>query len=69
MGEEREKLIKRIEHWAEHNDDHTMRYEDSAKGLKTIGLDEAAQDLKKAADAGKQVSIHLRSALEKLIDN
>ena len=66
MSDEREKLIKRIEHWAEHNDEHTTRYEESAKEAKTMGLVGAAQDLIKAAEAGKQVSIYLRGALKKL---
>ena len=66
MSEEKEKLIKRIEHWTEHNDEHTSRYEESAKEAKTMGQVGAAQGLIKAAEAGKQVSIHLRGALKKL---
>jgi hypothetical protein len=66
MSEEKEKMIKRIEHWAEHNDEHTARYEESAKEAKTMDQVEAAQGLIKAAEAGKQVSIHLRGALKKL---
>ena len=48
MSDEREKLIKRIEHWAEHNDEHTSRYEESAKEAKNIDLTESAQYLLKA---------------------
>jgi 3-methyladenine DNA glycosylase AlkC len=66
MSDEREKLIKRIEHWAEHNDEHTNRYEESAEEAKNIDLPESAQHLLKAAEAGRQVSIHLRNALKKI---
>lgn len=66
MSDEREKLIKRIEHWAEHNDEHTNRYEESAKEAKNIDLPESAQHLLKAAEAGRRVSIHLRNALKKI---
>ncbi len=66
MSEEKEKLIKRIEHWAEHNDEHTNRYEESAKEAKNIDLPESAQHLLKAAETGRQVSIHLRNALKKI---
>jgi hypothetical protein len=66
MSEEKKKLVKRIEHWAEHNDEHTIRFEETAKEAKNMGLTGATQYLIKAAEAGKQVSIHLRDALNKL---
>ncbi len=44
MSEEKEKLIKRIEHWAEHNDEHTTRYEESTKEAKAMGFAGAAYD-------------------------
>ena len=66
MSEEKEKLVKRIEHWAEHNDEHTTRYVESAKEAKTIGSDGASLELAKAAEYGRQVSTHLRAALKKL---
>jgi hypothetical protein len=65
MNEEKEKLMKRIEHWAEHNDEHTGRYDESAEEARRMGLG-IDIDLAKAAEAGRQVSLHLRAALKKL---
>jgi len=69
MIEGKEKLIKRIEHWADHNDEHTGRFEEAAEEAKAMGLTEVVQDLLKAAEAGRQVSLILRRALRKVGQN
>jgi len=66
MVEERHRLEKLIEHWAEHNDEHTARFKESAGKASDIGLPGVAEELKGAAEAGRKVSEHLRSAMEKM---
>ena len=56
------KLKKRIQHWAEHNDEHTARFQESAKTAEELGLHKVAQALQAAATAGRTVSDELRKA-------
>lgn len=62
MNEDKIKLKKRIQHWAEHNDEHTARLRESAKTAETLGLSQVAQALLAAAAAGRIVSDELRKA-------
>jgi hypothetical protein len=62
MEEDKVKLKKYIEHWAEHNDEHTARFRESAEEAEEMGLLEAAEALRAAAEAGKAVSTHLKKA-------
>jgi hypothetical protein len=39
MNDERQRLRKLIEHWAEHNEDHRVRFEDSAREASRMGLE------------------------------
>ncbi len=64
MGEEKLRLRKLIEHWAEHNDEHRVRFEESATRAIEMGLDTVATELKQAAEKAAEVSKHLRRALE-----
>lgn len=66
MFEEKLRLKKLIEHWAEHNDEHTARFKESAGKASETGLPEVADELMAAAEAGGRVSEHLRSAIEKM---
>ena len=59
-----ERLKKLIEHWAEHNDEHRSRFEESAEEAGRMGLDAVAKSLKSAAKRAAEVSEHLRKALE-----
>ena len=61
-----ERLKKLIEHWAEHNDEHRLRLEESAVEAERMGLVEASHSLKMAAKQASEVSRHLREALEKI---
>jgi len=65
MEEEKLRLKKLIEHWAEHNDEHSTRFKESAEKASEMGLPGVAEKLKGAAEAGRKVSEHLRSAIEK----
>jgi len=64
MSEERLRLRKLIEHWAEHNDEHRARFEESAGKASEMGLDSVAAELTEAAEKSIEVSEHLRRALE-----
>ncbi len=66
MSEERLRLKKLIEHWIEHNDEHSARFKESAEKASEIGLPEVADELKAAAERGGKVSEYLRSAMEKM---
>jgi hypothetical protein len=64
MGEERLRLKKLIKHWAEHNDAHRARFEESSGKAEEMGLIAVVDNLKKAAESATQVSKYLRRALE-----
>jgi hypothetical protein len=64
MSEERLKLKKLIEHWAEHNDEHRARFEESAVKAEEMGLSAVVDNLKKAVERATEVSMYLRRALE-----
>jgi hypothetical protein len=66
MGDRRIRLRKLIEHWAEHNDEHSARIRESAVEASEIGLEEVAINLKAAAEKGARVSEHLRKALKNI---
>lgn len=66
MEDKKLRLRKLIEHWAQHNDEHSGRFKESAIEAEELGLSDVADELKKAAEKGKAVSEHLRSALEKI---
>jgi hypothetical protein len=57
------RLKKLIEHWAEHNDEHRARFEESAVEATEMELDAVVDNLKKAADRATEVSMYLRRAL------
>lgn len=64
MSDERLRLRKLIEHWAEHNDEHRARFEESAREAAEMGLGAIAENLKAAAERAAEVSEHLLRALE-----
>lgn len=67
MNEEKQKLKKRIEHWAHHNDEHSLRFEEAAKNAEALELETVALALRAAAVSGKSVSKELRKAEENII--
>lgn len=66
MDEKKLYLIKLIEHWAEHNDEHGRRFDESAVEAEGQGLHGAAKELRKASQKAREASKHLRKALKEL---
>lgn len=64
MAMDRERLKKLIEHWAEHNEEHMARFEESAEEAAGMGLEAMADGLRAAAKKAAEVSGHLREALK-----
>ena len=51
-----EKMIKLLEHWVKHNDDHAETYRDWAKKAKEKNMDEAGLLLEDAAEMTLEIS-------------
>ena len=51
-----EKLIKLLQHWIKHNDDHVKTYLDWAQKAKENDLNEANSMLENAAEETKKIS-------------
>lgn len=66
MDEKLLRLMKLVEHWAEHNDEHAQRYNESAKEAEDVGLTKVAAELEKAYSEALKVSEHLRMALSEI---
>lgn len=66
MGEERMRMAKLIEHWAHHNDEHGVRFAETAAEAERMGLGVVAEELRRAADESEKVSGHLLKALKHL---
>mgnify|MGYP000209181194 CR=1 FL=1 len=66
MDEDKLRLIKLVEHWIEHNDEHGNRFKEEAEKAEKIDLTKAANEMKKAAEASDEVSKRLAKALEYL---
>lgn len=64
MEEEKLRILKLVEHWVMHNDEHTQRFREVALEAKGMGLDEISRCLEAAAEKGDQVSGSLREAIE-----
>jgi len=59
-----EKLIKILEHWVKHNDDHARTYRDWAKEAKSAGMQDVAFLLEGAADMTLLISNKFDQAIE-----
>ena len=55
-----------VEHWAEHNEEHRKRFEESADDAQRMGLEDAANKLRSAALKATEVTEQLRKALKAL---
>ena len=69
MDEERLRLVKLVEHWIEHNDEHGKRFREEAERAEKGGLLDAAVEMMKAAEATKEVSKKLSNALKHLMES
>jgi len=63
MEEEKLRLKKLIQHWTEHNDEHTARYAEAAEQASKLGLPRTGEALRDAAEAGRNVSKALRKSM------
>ena len=63
MNEEKLRLMKLVEHWVEHNDDHGNRFSEEATKAEKLGLKEVADEMQKAAEASVKVSGNLLKAM------
>ena len=59
-----EKMIKLLEHWIRHNDDHAETYRDWAKKAKEKNMDEAGSLLEDAAEMNLVISKKFEEAAE-----
>lgn len=66
MNERVIRLMKLIEHWAEHNDEHGQRFNESAAEAEGMGLKDVSKEMKEAYMKALEVSRHLRNALTRL---
>jgi len=64
LSEERLRLVKLIEHWAHHNDEHGGRFAEAAAEAERMGVGGAAEELGRAAAESDKVSRHLLKALK-----
>ena len=58
-----EKLIKILDHWIKHNEDHALNYKKWAEDAKTKGLTEAGELLIEAADISLKITEKFEQAL------
>ena len=61
-----EKMIKLLEHWIKHNDDHAGTYKDWSKKAKDNNLEQAGLMIKEAAEMTLQINDKFREALKNM---
>ena len=61
-----EKLIKLVEHWIRHNDDHAENYRKWAKKAKQHQLTDAGELLEKAAEMTDLISQNFKAAADNI---
>ena len=66
MSEDIYRLQKLLEHWVEHNEDHTARFINAANEADKLGLKDVASDIQKAAENAQEVTKYLKKALDSL---
>ena len=66
MNKDKLKLVKLLEHWMHHNEEHRKRFADAASEAETIGYKQTAEELMLAAEKSGKVTGHLMKALEHL---
>ena len=61
-----EKLLKLLDHWIKHNEDHALNYRKWAEKAKTNGISDAAGLLEEVADMSLTINEKLEAALATL---
>ncbi len=64
MSEDRLRLIKLVEHWIEHNDEHAKRFREEAESAEEMKLEGVATEMINAVEASEKVSECLLRALK-----
>lgn len=59
-----EKMIKLLEHWIKHNDDHAETYRDWAKKAKEKNMDKAASLIEDAVEMTLMISKKFKDAAD-----
>jgi rubrerythrin len=63
---ESDKLIKMVEHWVHHNEDHSRSYRDWADRARALGHTEVGTMLDEVAETTRLQNEHFRKALDLL---
>jgi hypothetical protein len=66
MNEDRLRLIKLVEHWIDHNDEHGKRFREEAESAEKLKLKMVAAEMMGAVEASEKVSECLLRALNYL---
>ena len=61
-----EKLVKLLEHWLKHNEDHSETYMDWARKAKDKDLSQAASLIEDAADMTLKINAKFQKAVESI---
>lgn len=61
-----EKMVKLLDHWIKHNDDHAETYKDWSKKAKKNELEQAGSMIQEAAEMTIQINAKFREALKNL---
>ena len=61
-----EKMIKRLEHWLHHNDDHAETYRQWAQLARDGGMPDVGASIESAADMTRSINEKLQAALTRL---
>ena len=61
-----EKIVKLLEHWIKHNDDHAGTYRDWSKKAKDNNLEQAGLMIQEAAEMTVQINDKFREALKNM---
>ncbi len=62
-----EKMVKLLDHWVKHNDDHASNYRDWAAKAKLENLPEVAVLLAEAVDMTRQISEKFKTAAKLIV--
>ena len=60
----KDKIVKRIEHWIKHNNDHVNNYNDWAQKAKAEGLDKVSSLLIEVANMSQEMNNKFEEALK-----
>lgn len=62
----RQKLVKRLEHWIAHNDEHAETYREWAKTATEMGMSPVSELLEEAAQATAAINHTLQDAIGRI---